>query len=44
MQQQGIAEGVDGTPTFRINGRPSGRSINAMLDQVRAAADAADVP
>ncbi|MYB22925.1 MAG: thioredoxin domain-containing protein [Chloroflexi bacterium] len=44
MQQQAIADGIDGTPTFRINGRPGGRSINAMLDQVRAAADAADVP
>ncbi len=42
MQQLGIAEGVNGTPTFRINGRPGGRSVNAMLDQVRAAAEAAN--
>ena len=42
MQQQAIAEGVNSTPTFRINGRPGGRSVNAMLDQVRAAAEAAN--
>ena len=41
MQQQAIAEGVEGTPTFRINGRPGGRSVNAILDQVKAAAEAA---
>ena len=42
MQQQGLAEGVNGTPTFRVNGKPGGRSLSAILDQVRQAAEAAD--
>ncbi len=42
MQQQGFAEGVNGTPTFRVNGEPGGRSLSAILDKVRQAADAAE--
>lgn len=42
MQQQGFAEGVNGTPTFRVNGEPGGRSLSAILDKVRAAAEAAE--
>ncbi len=42
MQQQAIADGVDGTPTFRVNGRPGARSVNGLLDQIRAAAELAE--
>lgn len=42
MQQQGIADGVSGTPTFRVNGRPGARSLSALLDQIRAAAEIAE--
>jgi len=42
MQQQGIADGVNGTPSFRINGQPGGRTLEAILNQVRAAADATE--
>lgn len=42
MQQQGIAEGVNGTPTFRINGKAGGRSLTALLDQIRAEAEAVE--
>ena len=42
MQQQGFVEGVNGTPTFRVNGEPGGRSLSAILDKVRAAAEAAE--
>ena len=38
MQRQAFNDGVSGTPTFRINGRPGGRSLDAILDQVRAEA------
>ncbi len=39
MQQQAIADGVTGTPTFRVNGQPGARSLDAILDQIRAAAE-----
>ena len=39
MQQQGIASGVNGTPTFRINGQPGARSLSGIIDQVHAAAE-----
>ena len=42
MQQQAIAEGVSGTPTFRINGQPGARSLDGLIDQVYAAAEAAE--
>ena len=42
MQQQGIAQGVGGTPTFMINGQPGARSLNGIIDQVMAAAEAAE--
>ncbi len=42
MQQQAIADGVSGTPTFRINGQPGARSLSGILDQVREAAEAAE--
>ncbi len=42
MQQQAIADGVSGTPTFRINGRPGARSLSGLLEQVRDAAEAAE--
>lgn len=42
MQQQGIVEGVSGTPTFMINGQPGARSLNGIIDQVLAAAEAAE--
>ena len=42
MQQQGFAEGVNGTPTFRVNGEPGGRSLSAILDKVHQAAEAAE--
>ena len=42
MQQQAIADGVTGTPTFRVNGEPGARSLDGIIDQVRAAADAAE--
>ena len=42
MQQQGIADGVSGTPTFRVNGEPGARSLEALMRQVRAAAEAAE--
>lgn len=41
MQQQALAAGVSGTPTFRVNGQPGARSLNTLLDQVRQAADEA---
>ena len=42
MQQQAIAEGVSGTPTFRINGQPGARSLSGIIEQVHAAAEAAE--
>ena len=42
MQQQAFAEGVNGTPTFRVNGEPGGRSLSAILEKVRQAAEAAE--
>ncbi len=39
MQQQAIADGISGTPSFRINGQPGARSLDAILDQIRAAAE-----
>ena len=42
MQQQAIAEGINGTPTFRINGEPGARSLNGIIEQVHAAAEAAE--
>ena len=42
MRHQGIADGVTGTPTFRVNGRPGARAIDALMEQIRAAADAAE--
>lgn len=42
MQQQAISEGVRGTPTFRINGQPGARSLNGIIEQVHAAAEAAE--
>ena len=42
MQQQAIAEGVSGTPTFRVNGQPAARSLNGIIEQVRAAAEAVE--
>ena len=42
MQQQALADGVSGTPTFRINGQPGARSLNGIIDQVHAAAEAAE--
>ena len=42
MQQQALAEGVSGTPTFRINGQPGARSLDGLIDQVYAAAEAAE--
>ena len=41
MHQQGVAEGVSSTPTFRINGQPGARTWTGIIDQVRAAAEAA---
>ena len=41
MQQQARAHGATGTPTFIINGRRGARSVEGMIDQVRAAAEAA---
>lgn len=42
MQQQAIADGIQGTPTFRINGQPGARSLQGIIDQVHAAAEAAE--
>ena len=42
MRQQGIADGVTGTPTFYVNDRPGARAIDALLEQIRAAAEAAE--
>ena len=42
MQQQALAEGVSGTPTFRINGQPGARSLDGLIEQVYAAAEAAE--
>ncbi len=42
MRQQAIADGVTGTPTFRVNDRPGARAIDALLEQIRAAAEAAE--
>lgn len=42
MQQQGRASGVSGTPTFRINGQPGARSLNEIIEQVHAAAEAVE--
>ena len=42
MHQQARAEGVSGTPTFRINGQPGARSLDGLIDQVYAAAEAAE--
>ncbi len=42
MQQQAIAAGITGTPSFRVNGEPGGRTLEAILDKVRAAAEAAE--
>ena len=42
MQQQALAEGVSGTPTFRINGQPGARSLDGLIDQVYAAAEAVE--
>ena len=42
MQQQAISDGVNGTPTFFINGQPGARSLQGIIDQVHAAAEAAE--
>ncbi len=42
MQQQAIADGIQGTPTFRINGQPGARSLGGIIEQVLAAAEAAE--
>ena len=42
MQQQAIADGIQGTPTFRINGQPGARSLSGIIEQVHAAAEAAE--
>ena len=42
MQQQALADGISGTPTFRINGQPGARSLSGLLEQVHAAAEAAE--
>ena len=42
MQQQAIADGISGTPTFRINGQPGARSLDGIIEQVRAAAEAVE--
>lgn len=42
MQQRAIAEGVNATPTFRVNGQPGARSLSGLLDQVHRAAEAAE--
>lgn len=42
MQIQARADGVSGTPTFRINGAPAARSLSGIIDQVQAAAEAAE--
>jgi protein-disulfide isomerase len=42
MQQQAFAEGINGTPTFRVNGQPGARSLDGLIDQVLAAAEAAE--
>lgn len=39
MQQLGAAEGVTGTPTFTVNGQPGARSLEGLMQQVRAAAE-----
>ena len=41
MQQQAIADGVSATPTFRINGQRGARSLDAIMNQAHAAAEAA---
>ncbi len=42
MQWEARANGVRQTPTIRVNGQPSGRSLSALLNQVREAAEASE--
>ena len=42
MQRHARSVGISGTPTFRINGQPAARSLSGIIEQVRAAAEAAE--
>jgi len=42
MQQQAIADGARGTPTFLINGRMAARSLDGIIQQVHDAAEAVE--